>query len=59
MERKFYDLAPAAGSYYLLENGKPIARFDELAKAEAVRAQLTNELAARYEQNAENLTRKK
>ena len=35
---KFYDLQPRDGSHYLLENGEPIARFNELSKAEAVRA---------------------
>ena len=36
--RKFYDLEPRCGSHYLLENGRAIARFDSLEKAEAVRS---------------------
>jgi len=37
MKTPFYDLEPGDGSYYLCANGCPIARFDELTKAEAVR----------------------
>jgi hypothetical protein len=56
MKRKFYDIVPGDGSHYLCENGRPIARFNDLAKAEAVRANLINELAAMHERNAETLT---
>jgi hypothetical protein len=53
---KFYDLQPREGSHYLLENGEPIARFNELSKAEAVRAGLIAEIAAMYERNADCFT---
>jgi hypothetical protein len=53
---KFYDLQPRDGSHYLLENGEPIARFNELEKAEAVRAGLAAEIAAMYERNADRFT---
>jgi phage regulator Rha-like protein len=43
-------------SHYLLENGEPIARFNELEKAEAARAMYVAELAAMYERNAERFT---
>jgi hypothetical protein len=46
-ENKFYDLEPRSGSHCLIENGDAIARFDELAKAEAVRALYVQEVASR------------
>jgi hypothetical protein len=49
MKTPFYDLEPGDGSYYLCANGCPIARFDELTKAEAVRDALATELAERLE----------
>lgn len=52
---KFYEIEPkAGGGYYLLENGQPIARFDDLAKAEAARElfmlEVAKELATRQQQ---------
>ena len=42
---KFYDIEPAGyGSHYLLENGRPIARFGELAASEATRESFCREL---------------
>jgi hypothetical protein len=46
---KFYDIEPRGDSHYLLENGRPIARFNDLAKAQAVRAQFIEELAAEFD----------
>jgi len=54
----FYDLEPRDGSHYLLENGKPIARFDELEKAEALRAHLVAELAEQLDQDSLNAERR-
>jgi hypothetical protein len=53
---KFYDLHRRDGSHYLLENGEPIARFDEFWKAEAVRARYVADIAAMYERNADRFT---
>jgi hypothetical protein len=50
---KFYEIQTRSGSHYLLENGEPIARFNQLEKAEAARAMYVAELAATYERNAE------
>lgn len=47
---KSYDLQPSGGSHHLCENGVPIARFDELERAEAVRARFVAEIAERNEQ---------
>ena len=49
MNAPFYDLEPGDGSHYLLQDGHPIARFNKLAKAEAVRSELMAELAERLE----------
>jgi hypothetical protein len=54
-DRKFYDLEPCDGSHYLLENGKPIARFDSLEKAEAVRASFVEELVEMYDRRADEV----
>ena len=48
-KHKFYDLQPGAGSHHLCENGVPIARFDDLEKAEAVRARYVAEIAEIHE----------
>jgi hypothetical protein len=56
MQPKYYEIQPWSGSHYLLENGEPIARFNELEKAEAARAMYVAELAATYERNAERFT---
>ena len=48
MQPKYYEIQP--------HNGEPIARFNELEKAEAVRAMYVAELAAVYERNAERFT---
>ena len=56
MQPKYYEIQPRSGSHYLLENGEPIARFNELEKAEAARAMYVAELAAMYERNAERFT---
>jgi hypothetical protein len=56
MQRKFYEIQPRSGSYYLLENGEPIARFNKLEKAEAAHAMYVAELAATYERNADRFT---
>jgi|HubBroStandDraft_6_1064221.scaffolds.fasta_scaffold4606631_1 hypothetical protein len=54
---KFYDLQPGAGSHHLLyENGVPIARFNELEKAKAVRARYMAEIAEIHDRNAESNT---
>jgi uncharacterized membrane protein YccC len=53
MQPKYYEIQPGSGSHYLLENGEPIARFNELEKTEAARAMYVAELAAMYERNAE------
>ena len=50
---KFYDLESRGGSWYLLENGQPIARFDEVGAAEAVRESFCQELIARFEMRLE------
>ena len=50
---KFYDIQPGDGSHHLCENGVPIARFDELEKAEAVRARYMADIAEIHERNAE------
>ena len=39
---KFYDIQPQDGSHYICENGKQIARFDDLGKAELLRATLVD-----------------
>jgi hypothetical protein len=44
MQPKYYETQP--------QNGEPIARFNELEKAEAARAMYVAELAAMYERNA-------
>jgi hypothetical protein len=49
MKAPFYDIEPGDDSHYLCANGRPIARFDELAKAEAVRDALVAEQAERLE----------
>jgi hypothetical protein len=46
---KHYQIQTRSGSHYLLENGEPIARFNQLEKAEAARAGLVAKLAATYE----------
>jgi hypothetical protein len=51
----FYDIEPGDGSYYLCANGCPITRFNELAKAEAVRASYVEEIAAMDERKADEL----
>ena len=56
MQPKYYEIQPRSGSHYLLENGEPIARFNELEKAEAARAMYVADLAAMYERNAERFT---
>jgi hypothetical protein len=56
MQPKYYEIQPRSGSHYLLESGEPIARFNELEKAEAARAMYVAELAAMYERNAERFT---
>jgi hypothetical protein len=43
---KFYDLQPRDGSHYLLGNGEPIARLNELSKAEAVCARYVAKIGA-------------
>jgi hypothetical protein len=55
MKRLFYDLEPGDDSHYLCANGRSIARFNELAKAEAVRASYVEEIAAMYERKADEL----
>jgi hypothetical protein len=50
---KYYEIQTRSGSHYLLENGEPIARFNELEKAEAARTMYVAELAAMYERKAE------
>jgi phage regulator Rha-like protein len=45
MQPKYYEIQP--------QNCEPIARFNELEKAEAARAMYVAELAAMYERNAE------
>ena len=59
MPSKFYDLEPdgANDSHYLCENGVRIARFNELAKAEAVRESFMSDVAAMYERKADDLNR--
>ena len=54
--RKFYDLEPdgANGSHYLCENGVRIARFNDLAKAEAVRESFMRDVAAEYERREQS-----
>jgi hypothetical protein len=42
----FYDIEPRAGSHYLLKNGQEIARFDQLERAEKVRAGCVAAIAA-------------
>jgi hypothetical protein len=56
MQPKYYEIQARSGSHYLLENGEPIARFNELEKAEAARAMYAGEVAAMYERNAERFT---
>jgi hypothetical protein len=56
MQPKYYEIQARSGSHYLLENGEPIARFNELEKAEAARAMYVAELAAMYERNADRFT---
>lgn len=46
---KVYEIMPGSGSDYLFENGRPIARFNDLAKAEAVRARFVAEVAEQIE----------
>jgi hypothetical protein len=46
---KSYDIEPRGGSHYLLENGKPIARFNTLKTAIAAREQFVEQLAEEYE----------
>jgi thioredoxin-like negative regulator of GroEL len=48
---------PEMAAIYLFENGQPIARFDDLAKAEAMRARLMDEIAAMHDSNAERYER--
>ena len=50
---KYYEIQTRSGSHYLLENGEPIARFNELEKAEAARTMYVAELAAMYERKAD------
>ena len=47
MPIKFYDLEPDGknDSHYLCENGVKIARFNDLAKAEAVRERFMRDVA--------------
>jgi hypothetical protein len=47
MPIKFYDLEPGGknDSHYLSENGVRIARFNDLAKAEAVRERFMRDVA--------------
>jgi hypothetical protein len=56
MQSKYYEIQPGSSSHYLLENGEPIARFNELEKAEAARAMYVAEVAAMHEGNAERFT---
>ena len=49
--RKFYDIETRNGWYYLCENGRPIARFNTLAEAEAVLAEWTPNYATDGQEN--------
>ena len=45
MSNKFYDIMPASdGSHNLCENGRPIARYSDLATAEKVREEMMMEI---------------
>jgi hypothetical protein len=56
MQPKYYEIQAKSGSHYLLENGEPIARFNELEKAEAARAMYVAEVTAMYERNVDRFT---
>jgi hypothetical protein len=55
MKHNVYEIMPMSASHYLFENGQPIARFNELAKAEAAHAQFVAEIAQLYERNTDRL----
>ena len=45
MSNKFYDIEPASdGSHNLCENGRPIARYSDLATAEKIREEMMMEI---------------
>jgi hypothetical protein len=46
----YYEISPRNGSHYLLQNGREIAGFDDVATAEQARAGYVAEVAAAYEE---------
>jgi len=50
---KHAEIVPMDGSHYVLVDGQPWSRHDDLAKAEGVRQAIVDSWAAEYERRAE------